>query len=134
MSDAILRKPLTGLLLLASAAGGPYVWYETEVGRQAHRVWESTAGSSTAGGSPTDPNNPWSELTPSGLVYDPQTGRHLPTGPSQLNPSSIRFGLKQPRVEQTPIVSLAEILRFDITPDWVMMRFHESPRCCPSCI
>lgn len=124
MSDSIFQKPLTGLLLLAGAAGGPYVLYETEVGKQGrqafHSVSNMVAGSNDSAGDSGsgfdgefvgfDGNQPWNVSA---------AGHRSLFGPEGLDP----FRPSTASVEQTPIVSLAEILRFDITPEWVMGRF-----------
>lgn len=114
MPESILRSPLTGLLLLAGATGGPYLWYETELGKQGQKALQSATGDSSSdwnawdamGQTPADSrSNPGLPgMTPSGLRADP-------------------FNPNPHRLDQMPIVSLAEVLRFDVSPDWVMGRF-----------
>ncbi len=111
MSEAFLRSPITGVALLAAAAGGPYLWYETEIGKQSQ-----TAISSASQGlgitAPKDPNS---------LNFASAQGYGLPTAGSTVG--SDPFNPQNRSLDQVPVMSLAEVLRFDITPDWVMGRF-----------
>jgi hypothetical protein len=116
MPESILRSPLTGLLLLAGAAGGPYMWYETEVGKQSQKAVQSATGSASIGDS-TSGWNAWGTAGQSPADSTRATGltpSRLHVDPFNPNPHSL---------DQMPIVSLAEVLRFDISPDWVMGRF-----------
>lgn len=117
MSTAFLRNPLTGLIILASAAGGPYVLYETDAGQTARssaaQIMEWT---SPSGG----------EVLPSGGnagSYDSATGQFIDivgSDPSNnlLNPGTLEHDLSQPVIH-----SLREVVRFDINPGWVVSRF-----------
>lgn len=129
MPDSIFRRPLTGLLLLAGAAGGPYVWYETEVGKN---VWNSATTGLEASGDGSN-TSPWaglggrSDFYPASSQPYRDSGSNLagrggfaqPNGPKPSDP----FHPNVHSLEQLPVVSLAEILRFDISPEWVMARF-----------
>ncbi|MBX3420384.1 MAG: hypothetical protein KF752_02395 [Pirellulaceae bacterium] len=124
MSETLLRKPLTGLLLLASAAGGPYLWYETEVGKHSRQAWQSVAGTMgvsdaqdrdySAVGYGTGPAGSTGSLGLPGAGGLQSAANRLTVDPFQPNPHVM---------EQLPIATLAEVLRFDVTPDWVMGRF-----------
>lgn len=115
MAD-IMRNPLTGLFVLAAAAGGPYMLYETEVGKQS----QSTLTSATQGlgslvsGMPSDPNA--LPVSPTALGVGAVAGVQRPVLVDPFNPQNRSM-------EQLPVVSLADVLRFDITPDWVLARF-----------
>ncbi len=98
-----VRSPLTGLLLLASAAGGPYVLYETTAGQQARQMFQSDAA----------------PVTPTTHAADPYWG--MTGNDPSLNP--LNPGTGQHALEQPPILSLREVLRFDIAPPWVIGRF-----------
>lgn len=115
MADSILRKPLTGILLLAGAAGGPYVLMETNPGRQvsevAGNVW--SGGDRPSGGIFTglsggdgDSNDPYWGLTGNDPSAHP------------LNPNSPDANYVPPQIH-----SLREVLRFDIDAGWVTQRF-----------
>lgn len=114
----LIRNPWTGLMLLLGAAGGPYMLYETETGKQARegasQVFHSDGG--TSGGWFSGPAAQAPAASTSSDPYWNLTGND----PSQnrLNPAT-----SDHRLEQPPILSLGEVLRFDITPTWVMNRF-----------
>jgi hypothetical protein len=114
MAD-FLRNPLTGLFVLAAAAGGPYFWYETEVGKQSQSALSSASqGLGITSANPADPNS----LSATATSYGPGmlTGAQRPVSVDPFNPQNRSL-------EQVPIMSLAEVLRFDVTPDFVMARF-----------
>lgn len=102
----MLQKPLTGLLLLAGAAGGPYLWYETQLGNTGRSLWSSATDGSSSGQTESKTDS-WLNVHPAGMpsaAADP------------FNPSGRSL-------DQTPVVQLAEVLRFDVSPEWVMSRF-----------
>ena len=110
MSEAFYKKPLSGLLLLAGAAGGPYMLFETEAGKQAAGGMSQLAGVSTSSGTSSDsfsfgagPAGPPSLTDPSGYM---------------LNPATVEHDMQQPAIHK-----LQEVLRFDIAPGWVFERF-----------
>ncbi len=124
--------------MLAGAVGVPYLWYETDIGSTGRQVWNSA----TSGAAATDPSgaasNSWTGLNPTGLRGDAAGNGWAGNSGVQGLPASMVNGLNGPvqqtaRIDpfrptarlndQTPIVSLAEILRFDVTPEWVMSRF-----------
>jgi hypothetical protein len=124
MSESLLQKPLTGLLLLAGAAGGPYLAYETEIGKQGRQAFHSATQMVT--GSADSSSDSWSGLPGEFSGFETgqpwnvaAAGHRSPFGPEGIDP----FRPTTASVEQMPIVSLAEILRFDITPEWVLARF-----------
>jgi hypothetical protein len=114
MSESILRNPLAGLLLLAGAAGGPYLWYETEIGQTGQSI-VSSATSRLSTGQPTDTQQAGQELSLMKAGGSATDGRSA----NYQDP----FNRHIVGLQQLPVTSLAEVLRFDITPDWVMGRF-----------
>jgi hypothetical protein len=117
-------------LLVAGATGGPYVLYETEVVQQAQQaagsVWTSASGMASSASAALTPGS-WS-------------GGGSPTVTQSFNTSGNtqdlwNFNLGTPSVEQlqaaAPLPALTgmevrdirEVLRFDITPQWVPQRF-----------
>ncbi len=122
MSESLLRKPLTGILLLAGAAGGPYMMFETKVGQQASTQLfgdGQTTGASSQGG--TQGGNgefgsyvAWdaTNATVSNATVSNATQLH------PLNPALQDLSLQQPAIH-----TLSEVLRFDISPGWVMGNF-----------
>lgn len=114
MLSMLLKKPALGAMLIAGAAGGPYVLYETETGQSARAYftgnqtasvnsgWFGTGESFTTGGTTQDLWN-FNLATPS--VDQLQGG-----GPS-------------PDLTGPVIHDLRDVLRFDITPTWVPQRF-----------
>ncbi|MEZ6135746.1 MAG: DUF6690 family protein [Pirellulaceae bacterium] len=113
--STIIRNPLTGLLLLAGAVGGPYALFETEVGKQAR---EGAASAFQSNDTPAG----WltSAPTSGGLSAEGPYWSMAGTDPAinRLNPGTEAHSLEQP-----PILSLREVLRFDVSPEWVMNRF-----------
>ncbi len=104
----MLRKPITGLLLLGGAIGGPYVVYETDIGRSAQMAL--TPGQVES-----------SEVAPAGLL----TSTHSQSSPAvtaQMQPPHVLNGTDTP-APNTPVLTLAEVARFDITPAWITARF-----------
>ena len=103
----ILNKPLTAALLLAGAAGGPYVLYETDAGQAAR----STATQALGG-----PSSTGSSATSSTSTNSSWWGSSSAGGSGATSQTA-------PVLSVTQINSLAEVLRFDIPPAWVMQNF-----------
>jgi len=113
----ILRNPLTGLALLVGAAGGPYMLYETDAGKQARQGASQVFSSNdSAGGWLTSAESPGATSANGAAPMWNLAGNN--PSHNQLNPATAQHSL-----DQAPILSLAEVLRFDITPTWVMNRF-----------
>lgn len=108
-----LNKPLTGLLLLAGAAGGPYMLFETDAGNQAQRLLNPAASSSGDSGYLTG--------AASGSGGMPSSGFWNANG---VEPSQLVAGADGEPFVQAPIYALREVLRFDISPNWVPQRFQ----------
>lgn len=123
MLETLMKKPALGAMLLASAAGGPYVLYETDAGTAARQAASSLLGSTdgeTASGSWFSSNTASADTN------------FLTTGSTQ---DLWNFNLGVPHIDQmqggqaapaltgTQITDLREVLRFDITPQWVPTRF-----------
>ena len=107
MAPEFLRKPITGLLLLAGAAGGPYLLFETEAGKQARSTAQGVFGSGESGTA--------AQVHPGWLT---STTAGPPASENLLNPNPTSHNLSQPAIH-----TLKEVLRFDIDPNWVMARF-----------
>jgi hypothetical protein len=110
----IAKRPVTGLILLASAAGGPYVLYETDAGKAARNTLGGAVGASS---------------TPNGLGASPTAWGNSPSdslATSHLN-NALNATSQASRGEfhliPAPVTQLSEVLRFDITPGWVLQRF-----------
>lgn len=120
MLSLLTKKPTWGAMLLASAAGGPYVLYETGAGQSARQTATSlfggAAASATEGG--------WGDSVAAINATSVNATRDL-----------WNFNLGTPSVEQLQgqpaqpaltgpeISDLREVLRFDITPQWVPQHF-----------
>ena len=102
-----LNKPLTAALLLAGAAGGPYVLYETDAGQAARSTTAQAIGANptTAGTGATAGSIASWWGSSSGGTADPAASQTAPV------------------LSVTQINSLSEVLRFDIPPAWVMQNF-----------
>lgn len=106
-----LNKPMAGVLLLAGAAGGPYFLFETDAGNSARQgIQQVFTGSS--------PDQGW--LTSEGQnPVDPFWGS------SGLDNSNLYAGDATEEIDPVaPVHALREVLRFDISPNWVPNRFH----------
>lgn len=117
MSDTIspFRRPYTGVLLLATALGGPYFLFETELGRFVRHI--AVPGTTT-----TVEAAPEGELTSVGLPAA-NTGPEFPWQTTPATPETNVLNAEPGSFPAPPIVSLPEALRFDITPSWVTSRF-----------
>lgn len=115
MSESIVRKPITGLALLAGAAGGPYMLCETDIGATALKLFSgeqtsaevspAPAGTFTATSSPSapQPRAPWD-------IPQTDPSHHILNKPHSV-------------LDHAPVMALSEVLRFDVTPGWVTNRF-----------
>lgn len=117
--------------LLAAAAGGPYVASETDWGRTAVAKLRGgiSAGSSylvsetsyREGGEPGYANHAHYEVEklrrtdPSRYRYETELAQKLGGLPPQPE--------QAPQLVGAPVNDLREVMRFDITPDWVIGRF-----------
>jgi hypothetical protein len=123
MLSLLTKKPALGAMLLASAAGGPYMLYETDAGLSARQT-----ASSLFGGSMVDTSS-----SSSGSWFSSGDSSRVPLGGSTQDLWNYNLGV--PSVEQlqggNPLPNLTgaqiddfrEVLRFDITPAWVPQRF-----------
>ncbi len=108
---SFLKKPIGAALLLAGAAGGPYVLYETDAGQSARNSTGQAMGVPVAGASAVAPS---SATTGGGSSWWPFSGSaSAPQGVPNI----------QPTFSVTPINSLLEVLRFDVPPGWIMQHF-----------
>ncbi|MEZ6075375.1 MAG: DUF6690 family protein [Pirellulaceae bacterium] len=113
MSEAFYKKPLSGLMLLAGAVGGPYMLFETDVGKQAAGGMSQLVGGSTVGEASSGSYS-------AGSIGSDSAGSPSLTDPSgyMMNPASVEHDMHQPAIH-----TLQEVLRFDIAPGWVLERF-----------
>lgn len=121
------------IALVAAAAGGPYVATETEMGREAVSSVSSTVLS--ASGDPTLASVSASsdeygnhalhqieqlrQTDPSRYRYDAQLVAKL-QGDSGNDTDAVAGG---PSLVGAPVQDVREVLRFDISPEWVTSRF-----------
>ncbi len=122
MLSLLTKKPALGAILLASAAGGPYVLYETEAGSSARQTASSlfggTTGEAGAGGWSSTSPTPTSNFNTAGSTQDLWNfNLGVPTVEDlqSREPQQALTGLQ--------VSDLREVLRFDITPQWVPQRF-----------
>ncbi|MCA9183434.1 MAG: hypothetical protein KDA51_18365 [Planctomycetales bacterium] len=113
MSEAFYKKPLSGLMLLAGAIGGPYMVFETDAGKLAAGGLSQLVGGSTA--SETSSGSLSSVNFGSGAAGSPSLAD--PSG-YMINPATVEHDMHQPAIH-----TLQEVLRFDIAPGWVLERF-----------
>ncbi len=114
MSEPFYKKPLSGLLLLAGAAGGPYMLFETEAGKQATGGASQWVGASGSPGGYGVAGNTAPTTSLGHLASYPQAG----SSNNLLNPPLQEHDMQQPAIH-----TLSEVLRFDIAPGWVLERF-----------
>jgi hypothetical protein len=124
MFPNLIRNPLGIAAIIASAAGGPYLLYETDAGRVARQTASGMVSTAPGGGS--------------SLTFGP-TGGEGYVGPSQLvgkNTADLwNYTTGVPSLEQLqtanpaqplvggPVRDLRDIIRFDVTPGWVAQNF-----------
>jgi hypothetical protein len=117
--------------LLAAAAGGPYVASETELGRSAmSQINRQVSGYSSlfvnetsyrVGGEPGYANHAHYEVEklgqqdPARYRYDAELAKKL--GALPQDPAAM------PQLVGAPVTDLREVIRFDISPRWVISRF-----------
>ncbi|MCA9133672.1 MAG: hypothetical protein KDA45_10975 [Planctomycetales bacterium] len=111
MSEAFYKKPIAGLLLLAGAAGGPYMMFETETGRQASQGASYWLGG-TSGAGQSEASQQQDSPPPAGKPVS------IAMLDNPLNTASAGKSLESPAIH-----SLREVLRFDIAPGWVLQQF-----------
>ncbi|QDV24253.1 DUF6690 family protein [Aureliella helgolandensis] len=114
MSNTFLKRPLTGLLVLAGAAGGPYMLFETDVGSQARQA--ATGIVSTSDAPPPPGRLTSASHSNSQDPYYGLTGNDPRLNP--LNPSDTLQDVVYP-----PVLALQQVLRFDVSPGWVTQQF-----------
>jgi hypothetical protein len=114
----LLKKPLAAALLLAGAAGGPYVLYETDAGQSARQSAGQALGMPNSVGEYSGSNS--ISTTSPGAGSSAATGTWWPFGGSK---SQTLAGANPAGLTVTQISSLREVLRFDVPPAWVMQHF-----------
>ncbi len=133
MMTDFMKKPLTAAMLLASAAGGPYLLYETDVGRQA---MNGTSGILSSGGE-SGTSSFWSALGYDSSSSGWDSGAyHGPIAPVAGGTQELwDYTVGVPSLDQLqnanpsqplvggPVRDLREVLRFDIGPGWVAQNF-----------
>lgn len=119
MLSLLTKKPALGAaILLASAAGGPYMLYETDAGQTARQ----TAGSFLGGSGPADA--PWLAGNPTPAPNTAQSTLELwDYNLGVPSVSQLQGSAAEPALTGADITDFREVLRFDITPQWVPQRF-----------
>lgn len=145
-----MPRPIYGLIFLALAVGGPYLYYETSIGSRIRGIFETTSDTDT-----TQSNNlatkqsAWwntanvgqsstgSNAIPGGHFTSNHSANKAPAaqGTSIAGGATIPavgYGESQSGTRSTsgayrypPIRALQEVLRFDISPEWVPQRFPQ---------
>ncbi len=112
-----IKKTLAGILILTGAAGGPYVLFETEAGSSAR---SGAAGlfsseSEQASGWLTGISGDAESQPASGFwnAYGVNTQQEMP--PHETSNTD----------QQIAIHALQQVVRFDVSPNWVMQRFPQ---------
>ena len=113
-----MPRPVIAAATIAAALGGPYVATETEVGR---RFWQSSATVPASNGASgpdysIHAHHQVERLRPS----DPAAYRYDQATAVKLGGMT---GEAIPDLTGADVRDLREILRFDVSPDWVMSRF-----------
>ena len=133
MLTDFMKKPLTAAMLLASAAGGPYLLYETDIGRQAMTGTTGILSASSEGSS----SGFWSVLGYDSSANSWNNGAyHGPIAPVAGGTQELwDYTVGVPSLDQLqsanpaqplvggPVRDLREVLRFDIAPGWVVQNF-----------
>lgn len=130
MLSVATKKPAMVAALLASATGGPYVLYETDAGKQVQTTFDSLWN-----GNPTSEAGVATGATQSSS-WNPFGGTVQQTFNTNGDTRDLwNFNLGTPSIEQlqtgnpvpnltgVEITDLREVLRFDVTPQWVPQRF-----------
>jgi hypothetical protein len=111
LMSLLTKKPALGAMLLASAAGGPYLYYETQAGQTARQTASNLfGGERSAGGA---------AIATSTATTQDLWNYNLGTPSIQ----QLQGEEPMPALTGTEISDLREVLRFDITPVWVPQRF-----------
>lgn len=122
----LTKKPLGALLLLASAAGGPYVLYETDAGQQAKVTAEKLLGFAASATSRDDSSasqGSWWQSASNPASADVAGEPDWAVG-GWGETSAPGFGPGQLASFQTASSrSLRDVLRFDITPPMVTQQY-----------
>ncbi|MCA9193928.1 MAG: hypothetical protein KDB03_19285 [Planctomycetales bacterium] len=106
----MIKKPVTGLAILALAAGGPYFLFESPLGQTVSSGVRQVFGLSAV---PYEPAQTANEAAPGYLTAAQPWS--LPSS-SQLNPGNANDAF-------APFHALPEVLRFDVQPNWVIAHF-----------
>lgn len=109
----LTKRPALGAMLLAGAAGGPYVLYETDAGQAARQTASSLMGSPQAGGATAAAGYATRGTTQD--LWNFNLGTPTVEQLQSLEPT--------PALTGTEISDLRDVLRFDITPVWVPQHF-----------
>lgn len=124
---ALSARRMGATAALAAAASGPYLATETQVGRDATNavtrlipgnVENASEPGSAGGGSAIHAHHEVERLRPIGSTqyrYDEEIARNLGALPPEQTP--------QPSLIGARVEDLREVLRFDISPEWVTQRF-----------
>jgi len=102
----MLKRAVLGVILLASAAGGPAVYYAApDYWKALRQQWSSSSWSSSS-----------EAAAARAAGHQPQVGRE-PLREAPVAEKAV------PVLEGTPTQNLAEVLRFDVSSGWVLRRW-----------
>ncbi|MFK7736624.1 MAG: DUF6690 family protein [Pirellulaceae bacterium] len=130
-----MPKPWVGALLLASAFGVPFFLFETPTGRGMASMFTSREGRPADSSSPIGGEQWWQQssvdsgyLTSSAAMPDPLSaaGGASSQGLSPSGAVNARVGSSTASPLGTgyrPVQALREVVRFDISPNWIPNRF-----------
>ncbi len=120
----MLKKPIAAAMLVAGAAGGPYILYETDAGQAARSTANQVLGNGNGNEVVADDHSlEFGKLisTVSKQPGSADTSWWNPFGSAA--PDASGAAAVAPEYKVTQINSLGEVLRFDIPPAWVMQSF-----------
>jgi hypothetical protein len=114
---SIFQRPLGATLLLGTALGTPYVLFETEPGTQLRRAvaFENESQSASADGVPASDSF--------------GTPLQAPTAARDISPPKTQSDAKPTWTDELPMsvapspIDLRQVIRFDVTPDFVYRSF-----------
>lgn len=84
---SVLKNPLAAVMLLAGAAGGPYLIYETDAGSSARNLASNTFGSVTSTGNSQTAYTP-GQIQTNPVAPNDWTGTSSPVSNNTYNPST----------------------------------------------
>ncbi|WP_153556780.1 DUF6690 family protein [Roseimaritima sediminicola] len=117
-----MARRLTAAVLTAAAIGGPYVASETEVGRDMTQRVSAMIRTTSDDSARTGQFSDLSTTGPFHAHYQTETLWEKGLGPRTHETLSGGSGTRQSLVGG-PVHDLRDVLRFDVTPEWVAQHF-----------